>query len=116
MTDTVDPIPGATERRNLHLDDDFTVELPAGGVIGSATAAGETRLGVDVERLMAVDHGALRMRPLAKPGWGREGIAYRAVPPARGSGVRRPHTERPQLVADVLRAGDPPPTHPSDPL
>lgn len=58
------------------MSDSFGQDLPAGTVVGSVGPDGAVRCGHDVEGLMAVDDGALRIRPLAKPGWGREGIAY----------------------------------------
>ena len=58
------------------MSDSFGQDLPAGTVVGSTGADGAVRRGRDVEGLMAVDNGALRIRPLTRPGWGREGIAY----------------------------------------
>lgn len=58
------------------MSDSFDQDLPAGSVVGSIGPHGAVRRGLDVERLMAIDHGALRIRPLARPGWGREGVAY----------------------------------------
>lgn len=58
------------------MADRFDLDLPAGAVVGSVGPDGTVRRGLDAEGLMAVDNGALRIRPLARPGWGREGIAY----------------------------------------
>jgi hypothetical protein len=65
--------------------DRFTVDVPPGAVVGSVGPAGARRLGVDAEGRIGIDHGALRLRPLAEPGWGREGIAYE--PPALVPGL-----------------------------
>jgi hypothetical protein len=45
-------------------------------VIGQRSPAGVLRAGVDVEKSISSDHGALRIRPLVQPGWGRAGLAY----------------------------------------
>lgn len=66
------------------FSDRFDRDLPAGAVVGSTGPANAIRGGVDAEGLMGVDHGALRMRPLARPGWGREGIAYGPWPRTAG--------------------------------
>jgi hypothetical protein len=58
------------------LDEDFADARKAGTVIGSRAPGGVSRRGVDRERRIAIDHGALRFQPLLKPGWGRQGIAY----------------------------------------
>jgi hypothetical protein len=56
--------------------DEFTDDRPAGRVLGTAATTGARRLGRDLERQMAIDHGALRFQPLVTPGWQRQGIAY----------------------------------------
>lgn len=66
-------LPNAT---STFVIDAFSDDRPAGGVVGTAGAGGVTRLGADVERQIAIDHGALRLQPLITPGWGRQGIAY----------------------------------------
>ncbi len=62
------------------LADGFTDDRGRGKVLGSVAGAGAsggaTRGGVDAEGLLAVDGGALRIRPLANPGWGRAALAY----------------------------------------
>jgi hypothetical protein len=58
------------------LVDTFSDDRAAGTVIGTSTTSGQTRLGRDIERQIAVDHGALRFQPLIIPGWARQGIAY----------------------------------------
>ena len=67
-------------------------------VVGSRTPNGVPRLGVDRERRIAIDHGALRFQPLVKPGWGRQGIAYgpfRAPARPRRSPSRSPTATTP---------------------
>ncbi|MGE3619306.1 MAG: nucleotide-binding protein [Acidimicrobiia bacterium] len=68
----------------LRCSDRFDDDLPIGEVIGTVGPAGALRRGVDVEGRIAIDNGALRFRPLAQPGWGREGIAYGPFPPVPG--------------------------------
>ena len=58
------------------LFDTFTDAREAGTVIGTCGEGGFKRLGCDVERRIAIDHGALRFQPLITPGWGRQGISY----------------------------------------
>lgn len=64
--------------------DHFTDDQPAGRVLGTPASDGRPRLGVDVEKRIAIDHGALRFQPLLSHGWGRQGIAYGPVDPAPG--------------------------------
>jgi len=56
--------------------DRFTDDRPRGTVVGSTAPSGVRRTGIDVERVISVDHGALRIRPLLQPGWGRSQITY----------------------------------------
>jgi hypothetical protein len=58
------------------LTDTFAEDHRPGTVIGTRTEGGVERLGCDVERCIAIDHGALRFQPLITPGWGRQGVAY----------------------------------------
>lgn len=59
-----------------HFIDRFDDERTPGRVIGSRAAAGVLRHGIDVEGVLSIDNGALRIQPLLQPGWGRSGIAY----------------------------------------
>jgi hypothetical protein len=54
----------------------YTDNRRAGKTIGTKTANGVIRQGIDAEKLIAIDNGALRFQPLASAGWGRQGIAY----------------------------------------
>lgn len=64
--------------------DRYTSDLAAGTVVGSVAPDGTRRTGVDAEGLIGIDNGALRLRPLGRPGWGREGIAYGPFDPVPG--------------------------------
>ena len=64
----------------LGFCDTFDDDRPAGTVVGSVAPSGVRRRGVDAEGLVGIDHGRLRLRPLAKPGWGRQGVAYGPYP------------------------------------
>src|SRR5688572_7173195 len=66
---------GSTKETALMIDRFQDDRLP-GGVIGTQAGAGMVRKGVDRERVISIDHGALRIQPLVKSGWGRAGIAY----------------------------------------
>lgn len=69
------PPPPSTSEATILIRDRFETSLPRGGVVGSACGS-HTRRGVDVERVLSVDHGALRIEPLMRPGWARSGLAY----------------------------------------
>ncbi len=56
--------------------DDFSIDCKPGRVIGSQSASGHFRRGTDVEKLISIDNGALRIQPPITPGWGRAGLAY----------------------------------------
>jgi hypothetical protein len=59
-----------------HVVDTFSDDCIAGTVIGAPGPGGFIRHGCDVERQIAIDHGALRFQPLIRPGWGRQSISY----------------------------------------
>jgi hypothetical protein len=58
------------------VSDDFTDSRPEGAVIGTASTSGHKRLGVDVEGVLSIDNGALRIAPLIDAGFNRAGLAY----------------------------------------
>lgn len=58
------------------LSDKFSDQKSAGKVIGTPSSSGAVRKGADVEKRMAIDNNALRLQPLVKEGWGRQGVAY----------------------------------------
>jgi hypothetical protein len=67
--------------RTLELESDLFVDRFSddernGHVIGSRADSGVRRRGTDVEGVLAIDGGALRIQPLTRPGWGRSGFAY----------------------------------------
>ncbi len=61
---------------NQAVTDTYTDQKSAGKTLGSKSSSGIIRKGVDVEKLIAIDNGALRIQPMLTPGWGRQGIAY----------------------------------------
>lgn len=65
-----------THPEELPLVDDFGTDVPGGRVISTATRTGHVRHGTDEERVMSVDHGGLRIKPLVRPAWGRSELAY----------------------------------------
>ncbi|MGB3201166.1 MAG: hypothetical protein WBA99_09695, partial [Nodosilinea sp.] len=56
--------------------DTFTDPHPRGKVLGTRSTSGARRGGIDRERQIAIDNGALRFQPLIRAGWERQGIAY----------------------------------------
>jgi hypothetical protein len=81
-----DPIiPDPVQSGSGSLYDDFSDTVAAGEVIGSRSADGQRRGGIDVEGVMVLRDGALRLQPLATPGWQRVGVAY--GPFARRNGL-----------------------------
>lgn len=58
------------------LFDDFGDRRAEGGVIGTLSTSGHERLGVDVEGVLSIDRGALRVAPLIESGFGRVALAY----------------------------------------
>lgn len=70
------PVPAACD----HFEDD----QPNGTVIGTRSPEGAVRLGRDAEGALSIDHGALRIRYLRDPGWGRASIAYGPFTPEPG--------------------------------
>jgi hypothetical protein len=64
------------EEGKLELRDDFTDRRAEGAVIGTLSTSGHRRLGADVEGVLSIDHGALRIAPLIESGFGRIALAY----------------------------------------
>ncbi len=62
--------------QSIGFIDEFKDNRPPGTVVGQTSDNGVVRKGNDVERVISADNGALRIAPLAKPGWGRAGLAY----------------------------------------
>jgi hypothetical protein len=70
--------------RALELSDDFTDDRVTGTVIGSLATSGHKRLGADVEGVLSIDNGALRVAPLVDAGFGRIVLAYGPFPTRPG--------------------------------
>lgn len=79
------PDDSTRDRRELiRARDDFEDDRRRGRVIGTASPRGAERIGVDREGSLSIDHGALRIRPLAEPGWQRSAIGFEVGPPEPG--------------------------------
>ena len=74
-------------RSKISLKDVFQTDLPPGGVVGGESADGVIRRGADAEGKISIDAGALRIGYIARPGWGRHGIAYGPFPRENGLGL-----------------------------
>ena len=61
---------------NTESIDNFSTPCKPGKVIGSSSPSGHLRQGIDVENILSIDNGALRIQPPITPGWARAGIAY----------------------------------------
>jgi hypothetical protein len=72
--------------KNVDFIDRYQDARPAGKVIGSWNDDTQ-RKGIDLEGQIGIDHGALRIQPLFKPGWGRAGIAYGPFTRQNGLGL-----------------------------
>ncbi len=66
------------------LHDDFLDVRKNGKVIGTAATSGQKRFGVDVERVLSIDNGALRIAPLVETGFGRVALSYGPFPKRAG--------------------------------
>lgn len=60
----------------LELYDDFTDDQAPGAVIGTLSTSGHKRQGVDVEGVLSIDNGALRIAPLIEAGFNRAVLTY----------------------------------------
>ncbi len=63
----------------MKVVDDFSDVRAPGCTLGTLSTSGALRLGVDRERCISVDNGALRFAPLLRDGWNRQGISYGPV-------------------------------------
>lgn len=68
----------------VEVYDDFNDDRSRGRVIGSLASNGHRRLGVDVERVLSIDNGALRIAPLIEAGFGRAALGYGPFPKRAG--------------------------------
>jgi hypothetical protein len=60
----------------MDITDSYSDNRASGKTIGTKSPSGILRKGIDAEKLVAIDNGALRFQPLITSGWGRQGIAY----------------------------------------
>ncbi|MBE9170322.1 nucleotide-binding protein [Pleurocapsales cyanobacterium LEGE 06147] len=60
----------------MDITDSYSDNRTSGKTIGTKSPSGILRKGIDAEKIVAVDNGALRFKPLITSGWGRQGIAY----------------------------------------
>ncbi|WP_287050125.1 oxidoreductase [Mesorhizobium sp.] len=74
--ETAEEAGSGVARPEVLVADDFQDKRARGAVIGTLAVKGGVRRGRDIERQIAIDHGALRFQPLVRPGWGRQGISY----------------------------------------
>jgi hypothetical protein len=84
----VNPSPtrdAVTAQSAAEFVDTFDTDVAEGAVIDSRSSAGVMRHGIDLEGVIGIDHGALRIRPMIEQGWGRSAITY--GPYARRNGL-----------------------------
>lgn len=75
--------PEVLPQNRVLLRDVFAV--PLNRVMGSEVPGFPIRRqGKDTEGVISIDHGALRIQPMAIPGWGRSGISYGPFPRTPG--------------------------------
>lgn len=89
------------------LRDDFRSGRPAGGALGPARQGDPARGGVDVEGIMSVDGGALRIAPPLHAGWGRTCLCYGPYPNEPGLAIalhvlNGHNTSQSEVMADTL--------------
>lgn len=70
------PPSGEAAGGQLVLEDRFDQDRPRGRVTGSMSSSGHRRGGLDVESVLSIDNGALRIQPLIHAGWGRSLLSY----------------------------------------
>ncbi len=93
----------------LLLRDDFRGDRRAGSALGPARDGDPARGGVDVERLLSVDGGALRIMPPLHAGWGRTCLSYGPFANERGLAfsvqlLNGHNTSQSEVMADTLRS------------
>jgi hypothetical protein len=66
----------SSESATLDLYDDFADQQRPGAVIGKFCKSGHQRRGTDVEKVLSIDNGALRIAPLIEAGFGRAVLSY----------------------------------------
>jgi hypothetical protein len=94
-TDRTPPSQGQEEESHLELgraarlilSDRFTDDREAGTVVGSSSTSGAVRRGIDRDRDLAIDSGALRIQFPLFPGWGRRSLSYGPYPRRVGTAL-----------------------------
>lgn len=89
--------------------DTFTDDQDRGHVIGSRSRDGVVRDGVDVESVLSIDNGALRIEPLIRSGWQRACLSYGPFDRRPGlvlavSMINGHNTAQAEQLPDTLRA------------
>lgn len=80
-----EPTPGRQEpKERVRLRDDFLDDVHSGAVIGTRATSGDERKGLDVEGVLSIDNGALRIQPLVDTGFGRVQLGYGPFPKQPG--------------------------------
>ena len=92
----------------LLVRDDFHGDRRAGRALGPARDGDPARGGIDVERLLSVDDGALRIAPPLHAGWGRACLAYGPFANEPGLAfsvflLNGHNTSQSEVMADTLR-------------
>ena len=95
--------------RRSTFRDTFAEDRRRGRVVGSRTPEGILRGGIDVERVLSIDHGALRIQPLLQAGWNRACLSYGPFDRRAGlvlavSMVNGHNTSQAEQLPDTLRA------------
>jgi len=93
---------------NIVLRDDFAAHRPRGKALGSAHGDDPARIGRDVERIMSVDGGALRIQPALREGWQRTCLSYGPFPNKPGLTfsillLNGHNTSQSEVMEDTLR-------------
>ncbi|MBK9775903.1 MAG: nucleotide-binding protein [bacterium] len=92
----------------LLLKDDFGDRRGRGRVLGTAAAGQPLRQGRDVERILSIDGGALRIQPPLQEGWGRTCLSYGPFPARPGLTLavfmlNGHNTSQSEVMSDSLR-------------
>lgn len=88
--------------------DDFTDDRRRGRVLGTAAVGQPSRQGRDVERVLSIDGGALRIQPPLREGWERTCLSYGPFPAKPGLTfavfmLNGHNTSQAEVMSDSLR-------------
>lgn len=91
------------------VSDDFQTPRASGRALTGARGGDPARTGIDRERLLSVDGGALRIRPALVEGWGRTCLAYGPFANEPGLAfsafvLNGHNTSQSEVMADTLRS------------